>query len=60
MHKTFTAFKCEGCCIAPLIDYNNKPIYLELTAEEDYSKNSSDERLYINLRDSKGYTRQLE
>lgn len=60
MCKSFTFFKCKDCFIALLIDCANNPVYEELTLEEDYFKNSTDERLHINLRDSKGYTGELE
>lgn len=30
IRKRFTAFYCEGCSIAPLIDHANNPIYQEL------------------------------
>ena len=39
MYKNYTAFKCEGCSITPLIDYVNNPIYQELATDEDYFKN---------------------
>ena len=42
-----------------LFHCSNNQIYQELTTEEHYFKNSSNEILYIDLKDSKGYTGDL-
>ena len=42
------------------MDYINNPIYQELIDEEDYFENKSDERIYLDLRASSGYTNEAE
>ena len=49
------AFHYSGCSITPF----TIPILQELPKEDDYFS-SSDERIYIDLRDNKGYTDELE
>ena len=41
-------------------DYINNPIYQELIDESDYNGNTSDERVYLDLRASAGYTTAME
>ena len=53
MFEQFVAWNCNGCSVAPLTDYINNPIYQELPT-------SSDERIYINLRASYGYTKEMQ
>ena len=56
----FVAYYCEGHSAAPLTQYKNNEIKQELTKEKDYFGDDSDERLYIDMRRSKGYTNELE
>ena len=56
----FFAYYCEGCSAAPPIQYKNNEIKQESTKEKDYFGEDSDERLYIDMRHSKGYTKELE
>ena len=56
----FVAWWCNGCCIAPLTDYINNPIYQELIDEDKYDGNTSDERIYLDLRASSRYTNEAE
>ena len=56
----FVAYYCEGCSVAPLTQYKNNEIKQELTKEKYYFGDDSDEKLYINIRRSKGYTDELE
>ena len=60
LYQMFVAYNCGGCAAAPLTQYRYNEIYQELTKERDYFKSTSDERLYIDLRRSKGYTNELE
>ena len=60
LYQIFVAYNCGGCASAPLTQYRYNEIYQELTKERDYFKSTSDERLYIDLRRSKGYTNELE
>ena len=41
-------------------DYINNPIYQELPDKSDYNGDTSDERLYLALRASAGYTTEME
>ena len=54
----FVAYYCEGCSAVPLTQYKNNEIKQELTKEKDFG-DDSDERLYIDMRRSKGYTNEL-
>ena len=54
----FIAYNCDGCAVAPLTQYRYNDIYQELTKER--TKSASDERLYTDMRRSKGYTDELE
>lgn len=58
LYAQFAAFVCKGCTIAPLIDYANIPTYQDLFKANTYF--NSDEKMYIDLRKSKGYTDELE
>ena len=42
LHKQFVALHRNGCSIAPLNDYINKPIYQELTSKAEYFREDSD------------------
>ena len=59
LYKKFIAYKCKSCSSVPLIDYAYNKIFQELTTEEDYRKDS-DEKIYIDLGRSIGYTNELE
>ena len=56
----FIAYNCDECSAAPLMQYPNNEIYQEITKEADYFQDTSDEKLYMNMRRSKGYTNELE
>ena len=60
LYQMFVAYYCEGCSAAPLTQYKNNEIKQELTKEKDYFGDISDERLYIDMRSSKGYTDEFE
>ena len=49
-------WSCNGSSVAPLTDYINNPIYQELIDKDDYFNTKSDERIYLDLRASSGYT----
>ena len=50
---------CDGCSTAPLTQYKNNEIYQEIT-EDKFPDNDTDDRIYIDMRKSKGYTDELE
>ena len=58
LYAHFVAFVCNGCTIAPLTDYANNSTYQDLTKAEKYF--NSDEKMYLHLRRSKGFTNDLE
>ena len=60
LYKMFIAKQCNGWSTAPLTQYKNNEIYQEITAEDEYSTNNTDDRIWINMRRSKGYTDELE
>ena len=60
LYKMFVAHSCNGCSSAPLTQYKNNDIYQEIIEEEKYFEDKSDERIYIHMRRSKGYTDELE
>ena len=60
LYKQFVAWSCNGSSVAPLTDYINNPIYQELIDEDDYFNTKSDERIYLDLRASSGYTSEAE
>ena len=60
LYRIFVAYYCEGCSAAPLTQYKNNELKQQLTKEKDYFADDSDEKLYIDMRRSKGYTNELE
>ena len=60
LFKQFVAQSCNGSNVAPLTDYFNNPIYQELIDEDNYWEVRSDERVYLDLRASSGYTKEAE
>ena len=56
----FVVHSCNGCSSAPLTQYKNNDIYRELIEVDYYFSDESDERVYIDIRRSKGYTDELE
>ena len=60
LYKMLVAKACEGCSTAPLTQYKNKKIYQEITEEDVFTTNDTDDRIWIDMRRSKGYTDELE
>ena len=60
LYKVLLAKACDGCSTAPLTQYKNNEIYLEITEEDTFADNDTDGRTYIDMRRSKGYTDELE
>ena len=56
----FLAFQCNGCSTAPLSQYKNNEIFQEITTEENYTTDNTDDKILIDLWRSKGYTDELE
>ena len=62
MYRNFVAWATgQGSSVGPLTQYANNEIYNELTKYEKYYKAAeSDEKLYVDLRQGRGYTSELE
>ena len=60
LYKMFVAYNGNGCSTAPLTQYEINPIYQYITPEGEYRKNTKDDRIYIDIRRSQGYTDELE
>ena len=60
LYKMLVAHSCDGCSSAPLTQYKNNQIYQEITEEDKFTNNERDDRIYIDMRRSKGYTDELE
>ena len=60
LYCMLAAFTWGGCNSALLAQYINNPIYQELTKQDEYTGNKRDDRIYIDMRRSKGYTDELE
>ena len=58
LYKQFLAWACSSCSTAPLTDYINNPVYQELIDDGRYESAKSDERIYLDLRASSGYTQE--
>ena len=59
LYKQFVAWHTTGCSTAPLTDFVSNPIFQKLKDESDYFGDDSDEKIHVDLRDSKGYTNEL-
>ena len=60
LYCMLAAFTCGGCSSALLTQYINNPIYQELTEQDEYTGNEQNDRIYIDMQRSKGYTDELE
>ena len=60
MYKMFVAYVCNGATFAPLSEYKNNPVYQDMTDEFKYRDNTKDDRIYIDMRRSKGNYDELE
>ena len=60
LYSMLAAFTCARSSAAPLTQYINNPIYQELTEEDEFCENERGDRIYVDMRRSKGYTDELE
>ena len=58
--KQYLVWHTNGCLTGPVIEFMSNPIAQELKKENEYFSNKFDERLYVDLRPSHGYTDELE
>ena len=54
LYKMFLAFQCNGCCTTPLSQYKNNEIFQEITTEENHTTANTGDKIFIDLRRSKG------
>ena len=59
-YKMLVAKACDSCSTVQLTQYKNNKIYQEITEEDTFADNETDDRIYIDMRRSKGYTDELE
>ena len=60
LQKKYVAWHSDRYTAAPISDYINNTAFQELLLELDYFGNKSSEKVYIDLRDSLGYTDEIE
>ena len=60
LYKLLVAKACNGCSTAPLTQYKNNEIYQEITEEDKFTTNDTENRTLIDMRGSQGYTDELE
>ena len=60
LYKMLAAKACEGCSAVPLPQYINNEVYQEITEEDVFTTNDTDNRIWIDMRRSKGYTDELQ
>ena len=58
--KEYVAWHCDGYTATPISDHINNPVFQELLLEPGYFSFNSDEKIYIDLWDSLGYTDQTD
>ena len=59
--KLFVAyFRGKGSSMTPITKYMNNEIKQDMIKEKKYFTDESDEKIFINMRRSKGYTDELE
>ena len=57
--KQYIASHCDGYTNVPVSDYINNPVFQELLPENTYIPNTSDGRIYLDLRESLGYINEM-
>ena len=60
LYKMFVAYQYNGATFALLTDYKNNTIYQDMTDEYSYHDQTKDDRIYIDMRRSKGNTASLK
>ena len=60
LYKMLVVHSCDGCSSAPLTQYKINLIYQEITEEDKFTDNERDDRIYIDMRRSRGYSDKLE
>ena len=60
LYKMFVAYNCNGWSTTPLTQYKNNPVYQDIAPEEECRDNNRDDRVYIDMRGSQGFTDKLK
>ena len=60
LHQMFVSYNCNDCITVPLTQYENNPIYQEITERDEYGASDKYDRVYIDMRRSKWDTDELE
>ena len=58
--KQVVAWHCNGPSVAPIVDYMNNPIFQELPDEDESYSEKSNEIIYLALRATSGYVKEIE
>ena len=53
LYKMLVAKACDGYSTAPLTQYKNNEIYQEITEEDKFADNDTDDRIYTDMREVK-------
>ena len=59
LSKEFVAWNCNGSRVAALTGYMNNPIFQELPDEDTYFSTKNDDRVYLDLRASSDYVKEV-
>ena len=60
LYKQFLVWNTNGCSTAPLCDFMNNPVIHKLKKEKNYFAANSGDCIYIDLRESSSYMKELE
>ena len=60
LYKMLVSKACEVCSTALLTQFKNNETYQEITEEDVFTTKSTDDRIWIDMRGSKGYNDKLE
>ena len=60
LYKQLVAWNCNGSSVVLLTDYMDNPIFRELPDEDEYFSLKSYEKIYLDLRATSGYVKELK
>ena len=60
LYNMLVAKAYNGCSTVPLTRYKNNEIYQEITEEDEFTTNDTNDRIWIDMRRSKDYTDESE
>ena len=53
LYKVLVAHYFNGSSSLPITQYKNNPIYQEMTEEDEFTTNTMDDRIHVDIRRSK-------